>query len=52
MLRHMMHHYNRRPEVRPQDFAGAVKTPDFESKSQMYAAMPRDVLITIGNQVS
>eukprot|EP00953_Heterococcus_sp_UTEX-ZZ885_P026909 14496-Heterococcus_DN1.PRE.1 len=41
----------RRPDVRPRDFAGAVKTPDFESKSQMYAAMPRDVLITVGNQI-
>lgn len=37
----------RRPEVRPRDFARPVSTPDFESKSQLYAAMPRDVLIVV-----
>lgn len=37
----------RRPEVRQGDFDRPVSTPDFESKSQLYAAMPRDVLITV-----
>ncbi|CAM9382634.1 unnamed protein product, partial [Ectocarpus sp. 8 AP-2014] len=41
----------RRPEVRPGDFDRPVSTPDFESVSQLYAAMPRDVLITIGNEI-
>ena len=41
----------RRPEVEPHDFNTPVKTPDFESKGQMYAAMPRDVLIVIGNEI-
>lgn len=40
-----------RPHIRDGDFNTSVKTPDFESKSQLYAAMPRDVLITIGNQI-
>ncbi|CAN0540188.1 unnamed protein product, partial [Ectocarpus sp. 12 AP-2014] len=35
----------RRPEIRPGDFDRPVSTPDFESVSQLYAAMPRDVLI-------
>lgn len=37
----------RRPEVRPGDFDRPVSTPDFESKSQLYAAMPRDILIVV-----
>ena len=37
----------RRPEVRAGDFDRPVSTPDFKSKSQLYAAMPRDVLITV-----
>lgn len=37
----------RRPEVRKGDFDRPVNTPDFESKSQLYAAMPRDVLIVV-----
>lgn len=37
----------RRPEVRPGDFNRPVSTPDFESKSQLYAAMPRDILIVV-----
>lgn len=37
----------RRPEVRPGDFNQPVSTPDFESKTQLYAAMPRDVLIVV-----
>lgn len=39
----------RRPEVRKGDFDRPVSTPDFESKSQLYAAMPRDVLITVSD---
>ncbi|GLE05099.1 hypothetical protein PINS_up014083 [Pythium insidiosum] len=41
----------RRPEAREGDFSGSVKTPDFESESQLYAAMPRDVLIVFGNEI-
>lgn len=37
----------RRPEVRTGDFDRPISTPDFESKSQLYAAMPRDVLIVV-----
>lgn len=37
----------RRPEVRKGDFDRPIITPDFESKSQLYAAMPRDVLIVV-----
>eukprot|EP00752_Nemacystus_decipiens_P006979 g6260.t2 len=37
----------RRPEVRPGDFNRPVSTPDFESETQLYAAMPRDVLIVV-----
>ncbi|CAN0165290.1 unnamed protein product, partial [Laminaria digitata] len=40
----------RRPEVRAGDFDRPVSTPDFESKSQLYAAMPRDVLITVSRE--
>ncbi|CAM9120843.1 unnamed protein product [Chrysoparadoxa australica] len=40
-----------RPEVRPHDFAQPVATPDFASKGGLYAAMPRDVLIVVGNQI-
>lgn len=39
----------RRPEVRPGDFDRPVSTPDFESKTQLYAAMPRDVLIVVSD---
>lgn len=37
----------RRPEIRPGDFEKPVRTPDFTSKSQLYAAMPRDILIVV-----
>ena len=40
----------RRPEVRKGDFNRPVSTPDFESKSQLYAAMPRDVLIVVSDK--
>ncbi len=38
----------RRPD--PVDFSHHYRTPDFES-SGLYAAMPRDILITIGNEI-
>lgn len=41
----------RRPEVNVEKDFGPVKTPDFECENQFYAAMPRDVLITIGNTI-
>lgn len=41
----------RRPEVNEGDFDTPVQTPDFQSKSQLYAAMPRDVLIVFGNEI-
>lgn len=39
----------RRPEVRSGDFDRPVSTPDFESKTQLYAAMPRDILIVVSS---
>ena len=39
-----------RPEIRPGDF-GAAKTPDFEIQNGLYAAMPRDLLIVVGNEI-
>lgn len=41
----------RRPEARDGDFDRPVETPDFRSESQLYAAMPRDVLIVFGNEI-
>lgn len=41
----------RRPEASDNYFNQSVETPDFEAKSQLYAAMPRDVLIVFGNEV-
>ena len=41
----------RRPEVKPGDFAQPFKTPDFESKCGLYAAMPRDILLVVGNEI-
>lgn len=41
----------RRPEAKTGDFDKPVETPDFRSKSQLYAAMPRDVLIVFGNEI-
>jgi len=38
----------KRPD--PMDFGEAYKTPDFESTG-MYAAMPRDILITVGDEI-
>eukprot|EP00754_Rhynchopus_humris_P044784 Rhum_TRINITY_DN4396_c0_g1::Rhum_TRINITY_DN4396_c0_g1_i1::g.14162::m.14162/K00613/GATM; glycine amidinotransferase len=39
----------RRPEV--MDFSVPYKTPDFECTGGMYAAMPRDVLLVVGNEI-
>ena len=39
----------RRPEVI--DFSKGYNTPDFEVLSGMYAAMPRDILMVIGNEI-
>lgn len=38
----------RRPDII--DFSNSYKTPDFEA-SGLYAAMPRDILIVIGNEI-
>ena len=40
----------RRPSV-DGDFNTHVKTPDFTSPTQLYAAMPRDILTVIGNEI-
>ena len=39
----------RQPEV--VDFSDWYKTPDFEVPSGMYAAMPRDILLVIGDEI-
>ncbi len=41
----------RRPEVGPGDFAQPYDTPDFKSNNGLYAAMPRDILIVVGNEI-
>lgn len=41
----------RRPEVTPGDFAQPYNTPDFKCTNGLYAAMPRDVLIVVGNEI-
>jgi hypothetical protein len=41
----------RRPEFNPDDFKKPFETPDFKSISGLYAAMPRDVLIVVGNEI-
>mmetsp|Transcript_17839 Transcript_17839/g.18599 ORF Transcript_17839/g.18599 Transcript_17839/m.18599 type:complete len:397 (-) Transcript_17839:360-1550(-) len=41
----------RRPDVLPGDFAQEYSTPDFKCRSGLYAAMPRDVLIVVGNEI-
>lgn len=41
----------RRPDVQEGDFATPVVTPDFETPTQLYAAMPRDVLLVLGNEI-
>lgn len=39
----------RRPEI--VDFADSYKTPDFEVPSGLYAAMPRDILMVLGDEI-
>jgi glycine amidinotransferase len=39
----------KRPDII--DFSQGIKTPDFEVDNQFNAAIPRDVLITIGNSI-
>ena len=41
----------RRPDVTPGDFAQPYSTPDFKATNGLYAAMPRDVLIVVGNEI-
>ena len=41
----------RRPEVLPGDYSQPYSTPDFKCSNGLYAAMPRDVLIVVGNQI-
>ena len=38
-----------RPDV--VDFSKGYKTPDFEVPSGMYAAMPRDILKVVGDEI-
>ena len=41
----------RRPEVTPGDFSQSYNTPDFKASNGLYAAMPRDILIVVGNEI-
>ena len=41
----------RRPEVLPGDYAQSYNTPDFKCQNGLYAAMPRDILIVVGNEI-
>ncbi|KAJ1433778.1 hypothetical protein B484DRAFT_447072, partial [Ochromonadaceae sp. CCMP2298] len=41
----------RRPEVTKGDFSQPYSTPDFDCQNGLYAAMPRDVLIVVGNEI-
>ena len=42
----------RRPDVlQGKDFAQSYSTPDFSCSNGLYAAMPRDVLIVVGNEI-
>ena len=41
----------RRPEYNPSDFEKSYETPDFKAKCGLYAAMPRDVLLVVGNEI-
>jgi glycine amidinotransferase len=41
----------RRPEILPGDYAQSYETPDFKCSNGLYAAMPRDVLIVVGNEI-
>ena len=39
----------RRPEII--DFCSSYKTPDFEAPCGLYAAMPRDILMVVGDEI-
>ena len=39
----------RRPDI--VDFSTSYKTPDFETPSGLYAAMPRDILMVVGDEI-
>ena len=39
----------RQPDI--VDFSEGYKTPDFEAASGLHAAMPRDILMVIGNEI-
>jgi len=41
----------RRPEVTVGDFSQPYNTPDFKASNGLYAAMPRDILIVVGNEI-
>lgn len=41
----------RRPDVHTMDFTKPMSTPDFDCQGGLYAAMPRDVLIVVGNEI-
>ena len=41
----------RRPEILPGDYAQSYSTPDFKASNGLYAAMPRDILIVVGNEI-
>jgi glycine amidinotransferase len=41
----------RRPEVARGDFSQPYSTPDFACTNGLYAAMPRDVLLVVGNEI-
>jgi glycine amidinotransferase len=41
----------RRPDAKTGDFSQSSKTPDFEINNGLYAAMPRDLLIVVGNEI-
>ena len=41
----------RRPDIQDGDFSQPYSTPDFSASNGLYAAMPRDILITVGNQI-
>jgi glycine amidinotransferase len=41
----------RRPEITPGDFSQSYNTPDFKCSNGLYAAMPRDILIVVGNEI-
>lgn len=41
----------RRPEITSGDFSQSYETPDFKCSNGLYAAMPRDILMVVGNEI-